>query len=187
MFEELGKHYYLQGLMLAGENRITLAVNALERSAALREDNWKCWNVLGLCRYRLGQFGCAKNAWERSMLYCSNQNNTALYLEHLKSSDFIAICKKYNQGLELAQKGQYKRAEKTMEQKELLHIVPFVNFLGLCLYAQGKRKKALQVWKRSLSMDKDSLTTIGYINNCDVDFSMAERVKKFIKNVSNRR
>ncbi|PKM79098.1 MAG: hypothetical protein CVU88_07540 [Firmicutes bacterium HGW-Firmicutes-13] len=187
MFEDLGKYYYRQGLRLAKEKRITPAVTALERAAALRQEDWKSWNVLGLCYYRLGKFRCAGEAWEQSLFRCPDENKAALYLEYLKSSDFLNICSKYNQGLELTRKGKYRKAEKILEKRELLNFVSFSNLLGLCLYAQGKKKRAFQVWRQVLSMDRDNLLTLKYIQKSDIEFSIIEEVNRLIKSIFSRR
>ncbi len=187
MFKDFGNYYYLQGLRLAGEKRITPAVTALERAASFREEDHNTWNVLGLCCCRLGQFSRAKEAWERSLFYCPNHNKANSYLEFLNSSEFLHICQRYNRGLELTRNGEFRQAEKIFQDRELLNFVPFINLLGLCLYARGKKKRAFQAWRQALSLDRDNTAALKYIQNADVEFSMIKEAVGLVKNIFSRR
>jgi tetratricopeptide (TPR) repeat protein len=165
MLEELGRFYFQQGLRYVKDKRITLAVTVLEKAAVLRESDWKIRNVLGLCYYRLGDFSKSKEVWEQSLFQSPEENPAARYLEDLQREDFFTLSQKYNKALELARSGKYKQAEQLLRQKELLcfSFVSFTNLLGLCLYGRGKKQKALRVWLRALSLDRENPFTLKYL------------------------
>lgn len=183
MLEDLARHFYLQGLWLAGEDRLTPAVPSLERAAALGGDDSKAWNVLGLCYYRLGQFGGARGAWERSLHYGGGDNRAGLYLEYLDSQECLRICRNYEQGLGLARQRDYREAARLLGSREMQGYVPTLNLLGLCLYASGKEGGAWQAWRQALALDRDNPDTLRYLQGAGPGPGLAQRVSRYLKRI----
>ena len=60
--EDMWKVYYNKGLILFRKNDLTGALEALRKSVEFSMDNWKCYNLMGLCLYKIGKFTKCKNA-----------------------------------------------------------------------------------------------------------------------------
>lgn len=165
MFEDLSGKYYRLGLSLALENRISSAVEVLEKAVIFDESNWKAWNVLGLCRYRLGDFNKAKKAWQKSLIINSETNPAARYLNDMESDEFKSLQKQYDLALELALLGKYSKAVRIINSNKFLSssFVYPLNLLGLCLYGRGKFRKARSKWEMALSLDQDNPYSTKYI------------------------
>jgi Flp pilus assembly protein TadD len=165
MLQELASLYYNQGIILAGDNRMTTAIDRLENAVVLDPTNWKAWNVLGLCLYQLGEFDKAKKAWEKSIDNHREDNPALEYLDKLKSPEFNSICQCYNRALEAAKQEDYRGAVKIMlgNKKGIPSFVFYLNLLGLCLYGSGRRARARMMWKKALELDKDHPDAQNYI------------------------
>ena len=112
MIEQLAMNYYEQGAIMAAKGSITPAIDRLEKAVVLDEKHWEAWNVLGLCQYQLGEYSKAKVAWQESLDRCGDDNPASDYLKELEFPEFLSSRQGYNKALELAQKGDYRRAIK---------------------------------------------------------------------------
>lgn len=165
MFQDLADYYFQRGIGYAKTQQITKALGHLQKTTLLQEDHWEGWNLQGLCFYQLGEFTKAKEAWQKSLVYKKIENPAAAYLEDMSTKEFMALCRSYNQVLELVKEKNYKKAIKILDSKAFhsAKILSFQNLLGLCYYAQGKIRRALEVWRRALELDLDHPDTRNYI------------------------
>lgn len=165
MMKELTTHYFMRGMSLALEDRITLAVRKLETAIAMDSGNWEALNVLGLCYYKMGEFSKSKVVWQESTKEYGQDNPAWDYLDTLKSQKFDEFCEKFNDALGLAQQGNYKKAIKVLDgvRKQGFCSVSLLNLLGLCFYGNGKYGKAITLWKSVLTLDKDNPRANDYI------------------------
>lgn len=119
MLDKWGRFYLEEGLRCLKDNRVTPAVAALEKATALLQDHWQANNVLGLCYYRLGNFGKAKIVWEESKALYPENNPAIRYLADLSGEDFIHCLLGFNGALGLARSSKFKQAARILGQKKL--------------------------------------------------------------------
>ncbi len=131
----------------------------------LQEGNVQAHNVLGLCYYRLGEFGGARESWELSLMISPENNAASRYLDDLHGEDLASCIQNYNEALAQAQKGRLRQAEKILKQKKqaCFSFASFGNLLGLCFYGRSRRKQALQTWLRVLAIDRENPLTLKYL------------------------
>ncbi|MBM7583195.1 tetratricopeptide (TPR) repeat protein [Caldicoprobacter guelmensis] len=165
MFEDLSNKYYRLGLSLALENRISSAIEVLEKAVVFDQSNWKAWNVLGLCRYRLGDFDKARKAWQKSLIINPETNPAVRYLNDMESDEFKSLQKQYHLALKLALSGKYSQAIRIINGNKFLgsSFVYPLNLLGLCLYGRGKFRRARSKWEMALSLDQDNPCSTRYV------------------------
>jgi tetratricopeptide (TPR) repeat protein len=165
MMDLLGEFYYLQGAGLARQGKITTAISALETAVTLKRDSWQAWNLLGLCYYRQGKFQLSCSAWGKSLSVMSRENPALGYISDLETESFRKLIDRYNEALNLAKNGRYKRAGDILQRgwQKGPPFVSFANLLGLCRYGHGKRIDALKFWLYSLNLDRDNPDTIDYL------------------------
>lgn len=194
MLSDLSLYYYNQGLHFFSNNRVTLAKNSLEKAVAMSKEDWKRKNVLGLCYYRLGDFSAAKEIWAASLCCSPGENPASFYLKSLKEEGFLLLCQKYNEALLSARDGEHKKAERLLRDKKVscFSFVSFINLLGLCLYAQGKKNKALRVWAQALTIDQEHPLTLKYLQqsliksgrvNTPEELGKKEGLRKWLHNL----
>lgn len=166
MIKELKDYYYLSGVQLAGEDRLTDAVENLEMAVSLDRKNWKALNMLGLCHYAFGNYSHARQYWNASRNISCDDNPASCYLAGMENDKYTQYENTLKGVLQLVEAGKYKRALKMLNSKEIKKFkdIRCRSIRGLCLYAIGKGKKAGQQWIRVLKMDKSNTSVLKYIS-----------------------
>ncbi|KYH35260.1 tetratricopeptide repeat protein [Clostridium tepidiprofundi DSM 19306] len=186
--KELGNFYCNKGLELLNENSISMAVNVLRKSVAIDEYSSDNLNLLGLCYYTLIEFEKAKYYWEKSIKINNSDKNRAFeYLANMKSKDFLIMCEEYNAALELCYDGKYKKALRKLNSLPYKNFVNLYNVIGLCNYAIGNKKGAINAWKKAIALDKDNEYANTYLmkmTDCICRrFSIINSIKGLFKNI----
>lgn len=172
MIENLENYYYDRGVSLASKNRLTLAIEEFKKAYAINENNFKLYNVMGLCFYSLGEFHKAKSLWLKSIDINKAEDNKAhSYLEDIESQYFNDIVVNFNKALEFAAKEKYKEAIHIFTSNDFpcYSFVKFINLLGLYFMAKGDEAQARETWKKALEIDRDNPVSLNYLQqNWDI-------------------
>lgn len=162
---------YNQAIDLINSHNLSIAIEMLIQALELNQDNTKYLEVLGLCFYAQGHFNHAMCCWKESVNLHMPSPIAEQYLQSIESDKFTAYMQIYNTCIDYMEKEQYVKA--------LCQITPIIdkipnskiyNFAGLLLYQLGLRKSAIQLWKRSLSIDLSDITSAYYIANSKEGF-----------------
>ncbi len=175
MFGDLSLAYYDAGLQLARGNELGAAVQNLSRSVRYDITNSTAWNLLGLCHYRLGEYRRAEYCWQQSVQRCPTgptQNLAVQYLADLQSNH--SQTKPYFSEVDdLCRQKRYGQAAATLS----INICPrfdqsvaLLNYLGILHILDGKPGQAAECWKTVLSMDKDNVDAIRYLDESRARF-----------------
>lgn len=186
MLEKLSNIYMEEGLKNLQHNRLTTAEVNFQKAVSVYEGNWKAMNLLGLCLYTLGDFQEAEGFWKRSInINTQDENKAYEYIGSLREPQFISLCDLYNKALKHATEGDFKRAEKFLNEEPFTTciIIPFINLKGLCMLFLYKKEEAISLWKQSLLIDKENQDAINYIINCNDYKPQKMHFSNFIKKI----
>ncbi len=165
MIKELKEYYFMSGVQLAGENRLTDAVRNLEKAVYLERENWKALNLLGLCHYAFGNYSHARQYWNTSRNISGDDNPALCYLHGMENDKYTQYENSLKGVMKLVETGKYKRALKMLKSRELKEFkdIRCRSIRGLCLYGLGRKKKAQQQWIKVLKKDKSNTSALKYI------------------------
>lgn len=187
--EDMWKVYYNKGLILFRENNLTDALEVLRKAVEFNIYNWKCYNLMGLCLYKIGKFKECKNVWKKSIeIYDQVDNPAVSYLNSMEEVAFKNMCERYNKAYNLSLNQNYKEALNTLSYVDIekYPVVIIKNFGGLCSYAAGNKNKAIEVWKEVLRIDTSNKQALLYLAEvCEAkkeSKGLLTRLKEFFNN-----
>jgi len=154
MIDRLSSFYYNNGLSYACSHNVTLAVEWLKKSVCYNRRNTTAWNLLGLCFFRLGNFGMAEYCWIESVKN-GDPVEAPRYLDNIKgvgSTGYSALKK----ALALSSTGRCKKALKILDEEVpdgLKKSAALLNYTGILKYVAGRKKEAVSIWQEAAAMD----------------------------------
>lgn len=182
---EISNIYYNNSLELVKSNKISKAVELIEKCLKYYAKDVQVLNLMGMCQYMLCDFDKAYFYWSKSLV-CDTENNRAkYYLDVLNSDNFKMVIEKYNLAIDNVNNFRYKDAISVLEEIRQLNkelIEPYV-IIGLCYYELNEYSLAKDYIEYALTLDKDNtkyLTYLNEINNKNVSNNKSNKLKNNI-------
>jgi tetratricopeptide (TPR) repeat protein len=166
---------YNEALSHINKGRISDALGCLEHALGAGIYDITVLNVKGLCHYILGEFEQAANAWILSLTLelsskfeynaSSNQNPASVYLETMKSLEFIEFVKGYNSSIRFITDGKYIKAMNILKHLKRKYPIftSLYNLSGLLYMERGFVKKARKQWQKALGLDCSNTEALNYM------------------------
>jgi tetratricopeptide (TPR) repeat protein len=154
---------YNAALDLIANHDLTAAAQWLAQAVELY-DHHLLWELLGLCRFSLGEYACAQQSWYRSVACGGADGQAHRYLNALTTPDFVEFAARFNASLNQALRQKFLSA--------LLNLWPTLetvtnlagkNLAGLLLYRLGLKKSAARLWKEVLRLDRSNRRAAAYL------------------------
>ncbi|WP_294342146.1 tetratricopeptide repeat protein [uncultured Clostridium sp.] len=133
---EISNKYYNDSLKLVKDNKVSAAINNLEKALKYYCRDIDTLNLMGLCKYKLCDFQGANFYWRKSLEYRPYNNRAQYYLDILEGEEFKEILEIYNEGIVNFNSGKYKESIQVMKDINKINkewIEPYI-MLGLAYY-----------------------------------------------------
>lgn len=166
MTKAVAIHFYNKGLQEAINNQLSEAVEHLTKATAYEKRCAVLWNLLGLCHYRLGNFGKAEYSWMQSLELQSEANLAQWYLVDLRMSLSEAV-PFFATVSALGKQKKYRKAAAIFEKEIVTRFVGSVeilNYYGVLKAIEGDKRKAIAVWKQVLKIDTSNVKAYRYLS-----------------------
>ena len=112
---EISNKYYNDSLKLVKDNKVSAAINNLEKALKYYCRDIDTLNLMGLCKYKLCDFQGANFYWRKSLEYRPYNNRAQYYLDILEGEEFKEILEIYNEGIVNFNSGKYKESIQVMK------------------------------------------------------------------------
>ena len=163
---EITNIYYNNALDLVKNNKVSLAVELLEKCLNYYAKDTQVLNLMGICQYVLCDFDKAYFYWCQSLMCGQETNRANYYLDILNSNDFQELIKNYNLAISNVNNLNYKEAidilSKIIESNKEL-IEPYV-IIGLCYYKINENKLAQTYIEYAINKDKGNSKYLIYLD-----------------------
>ncbi|MGD9154093.1 MAG: hypothetical protein PVG90_01125 [Bacillota bacterium] len=168
---EAEEAFYNTALDLIAAHHLSEAARLLEAALELGADQSRLGELLGLCRFSLGDFAAAQRAWRCSVAAGGADSPSARYLNNLASTDFTEYTARFNACLDRAAQGQILPALlRLWPALETLPNLASWNLAGLFLYQLGLKKSAARLWKQVLTQDRSNAMATYYLTQGKIGF-----------------
>jgi tetratricopeptide (TPR) repeat protein len=163
--------FYNTALDLITAHNLSEAARWLESALEFGNDQSRLWELLGLCRFSLGDFAAAQRAWRRNVAAGGVNSPSVRYLNRLTSAEFTEYIERFNACLDRAAQGQILPALlRLWPALENLPNLTGQNLAGLFLYQLGLKKSAARLWKQVLTQDRSNAAAIYYLTQGKIGF-----------------
>lgn len=166
--------YYNQAITAIKEKKISKAIQLLNTSLAVYTDNYNARNLLGLCYFRIGEYGEASKHWLISCFFESENNYAKDYIKDFENNyeeyeDIITSLELYNKALILIKSQQLDEGIELLEEVVKLNdsFVEAMNLLTLC-YVHTDETKAQKYIDKVLNIDICNEKALYYKANMEV-------------------
>ncbi len=177
----------LRALKKAKVGEISSAISDLNNSVSLNKNNYRAYNLLGLCYYQIGEISMAIKQWIISQNIESKDNDASRYLDMINknSSRFNAFedsAVKYNKALKLLNTDSDDIAIVNLKKAISLN-KNFVNarlLLALTYFNLDKKSNAIRQLKEVLHIDSSNVLARKYLKELNETEELV--VKEIISN-----
>lgn len=181
---EISKSYYNSALELVEENKISKAIEILEKSLKCYCKNTEVLNLIGLCEYVSCNFDKAYFYWDKSLELCKKNNKADNYLKMLNSREFDVLLSKYNLAIDNLDNSNYKQTIKILKEiiksnKDLIE--PYI-IIGLCYYELKEYNLAKDYLEEAKLKDKEDERILNYLEKVNSESKKKSVFKKIISN-----
>lgn len=165
---ELSSICYNDALKELAHNRLSSAIELLNKSVQINSRNIEALNLLGLCYFQKGQFSLAFTNWIYSINEKDYNNPAHEYLNEIDSSGYINKIKisveGYNKSIDFINDNNEKFA--IMQLKKVVKLIP--NFfdatllLSVLLIQEREYREAYKILKNILYIDSSNTEALRY-------------------------